>query len=185
MAATIVVEDGTGGDPTANSYISLNDANTYLESIGQQDVPAWVNASTAQKIAALIAGQVYMDDTYRTRYLGAPALATQDTQPLEFPRDGLCAPSGAEIPSDEIPPEIGQAQTHLAIQAVIQPLDLQPVYDATGRSVKRKLVRVEGAVTKDTEYDGGTNPTTRRKYPAAERVLRKWLMPTSRLLLRA
>ena len=104
MPHTIKVEDGTGL-VDANSYVSLADAESYIEATGRQKNPAWLAAGTAEKNSALINATQYMDTTYLCRYLGERAEATIDTQALEFPRDGLFAPSGAAIPSADIPPE--------------------------------------------------------------------------------
>lgn len=187
MPHEIKAEDGTGL-PDANSYITLAEAETYLDATGRACAGAWSLASTDDKNSALINATQYMDTTYRCRYLGERAEATIDTQALEFPRDGLFAPSGAAIDSADIPPEIGNACAEFALIAIageIQP-DPAPV-DASGRTVELLRVRVEGAVEKETRYTGGsaTSGSARRSYPRAERVLRKWLRPASRLLLRA
>lgn len=182
MAVTIVKEDGTGL-ANANAYADEADALAYLESIGKKD--AWTVFSGNAKRAALIAATQFMDDRYVARYLGDISVATQDTQALLFPRDNLEFPSGALIPSANIPVEIGQACAEYALVAATTGIDPNPTYDASGRPVKVSKVRVEGAVAKETEFDGGTTPVINRRHPAAERVLRKWLTPTSRLLLRA
>ncbi|MCK5497313.1 MAG: hypothetical protein KAI41_07280 [Hyphomicrobiaceae bacterium] len=185
MPHTIKVEDGTGL-VDANSYVSLADAESYIEATGRQKNPAWLAAGTAEKNSALINATQYMDTTYLCRYLGERAEATIDTQALEFPRDGLFAPSGAAIPSADIPPEIANACAEFALVDVAGEIQPDPVpVDDSGRTVTFKRVRVEGAVEKETRYTGASNANTRRKYPRAERVLRKWLRPVSRLLLRA
>lgn len=182
MAVTLVKEDGTGL-ANANAYQDAAGALAYMEQTGRKT--AWTAFSANDRLAALINAAAYMDDIYGDRYLGIISVATQDTQALLWPRDELTLPSGAAIASADIPKEVAEACAEFALISAQGNLDPNPTYDASGRSVKRALVRVEGAVTKETEYDGGTNPTTRRRHPSAERVLRKWLTPSSRLLLRA
>jgi hypothetical protein len=182
MAVTVVKEDGTGL-ANANSYADEADALAYLESTGRKD--AWTAFSGNDRRAALIVATQYMDDTYVNRYLGIVSVATQDTQALLWPRDELTLPSGADLASNLIPPEVAQACAEDALVAATDGIDPNPTYDPSGRSVKVSKVRVEGAVSKETEFDGGTRPVVNRRHPAAERVLRKWLTPSSRLLLRA
>ena len=182
MAVTLVKEDGTG-TLAANSYEDAAGALAYMEQTGRKS--AWTAYSANERLAALINATAYMDDTYGARYLGILSVATQDTQVLAWPRDDLYLPSGAAIASANIPVEIAQACAEFALIDAAGQLDPNPIYDATGRSVKVSKVRVEGAVEKETEYDGGTRPTTKRRHPTAERVLRKWLQPSSRVLLRA
>lgn len=182
MAVTLVKEDGTGL-ANANSYADAADALAYMEQTGRKSV--WSAFSANDRLSALIVATAYMDDIYADRFLGVPSVATEDVQALAWPRDELTLPSGAAIASADIPPEIAQAAAEFALISAQGNLDPNPTYDATGRAVKVSKVRVEGAVSKETEFEGGTRPVTRRKHPTAERVLRKWLIPSSRLLLRA
>jgi hypothetical protein len=184
MAVTITKEDGTGL-ANANSYADLNNAEAYLENTGRKSNPAWKNASSDAKRAALIVATAFMDATFRCRWLGILVEATQDTQALDWPREGLFLPSGAVRPPDPIPPAIANGCIEYALIEVDGGISPNPTYDPTGRSVKESAVRVEGAVSKKTVFDGGTRPVTNRKYPAAEAVLREYLTPASRLLLRA
>ena len=182
MAVTLIKEDGTGL-ANANSYADAADALAYMETTGRKSV--WTAFSANDRLSALIVASAYMDDVYAARYLGELNEPTQDTQALQWPRQGLLYPSGALILPADIPPEIAQACAEFALISAQGNLDPNPTYDASGRAIKVSKVRVEGAVSKETEFDGGTAPVTRRKHPSAERVLRKWLIPSSRLLLRA
>jgi len=183
MAVTLIKEDGTGAVSGANAYEDVAGANQYMENTNRKD--EWTAFSQATRRAALLTATQYMDDRYRCRYLGVRQESTEDTQPLEFPREDLFFPSGAEIPAAQIPVEILEACAEFALIAAAGPIQPDPVYDSTGRSVERKLVRVEGAVTKDTTYGGSPTPVLNRRYPAAEQILSRWLRPRSRTLLRA
>lgn len=183
MAITLTKEDGTGL-ANANAYEDVAGANQYMEDTGRRT--EWTAFSSAERRSALIVATQFMDQTYRCRWLGVPQESTQDTQALDWPREGLFLASGAVRPASPIPPAIAQACAEYAlIAASPQGINPDPTYDPTGRSVREKEVRVEGAVRKKTVYDGGTTPVINRRYPAAEGVLREFLTPTSRTLLRA
>ena len=182
MAITLTKEDGTGL-ANANSYEDDAGASAYMEQTGHKAV--WRAFSASQRNAALIVATQFMDQKYNARWLGILAEATEDTQALNWPRDDLFLPSGAVLPSDPIPVEIAQGCAEYALIDAGGGINPDPTYDASGRSVKITEVLVVGAVGKKTEFDGGTAPVTNRRYPAAEGVLRKWLTPSSRTLLRA
>ena len=81
MAITI---DATVGGASANSYITLSDANTIVEGlILDDDVTAWDNSSTDNKNRALYTAAIRVD---RERFLGA---RVTDTQALQWPRTGV------------------------------------------------------------------------------------------------
>ena len=182
MAITLIQEDGTGL-ANANSYEDDAGATAYLENTGRKS--EWKAFSTQDRLAALLVATQFMDQTYRCRWLGVPVVATQDTQALDWPREGLFLPSGDPRPADPIPEAIAQGCAEYALIAATSGINPDPTYDPTGRSVQEKTVRVEGAVSKKTVYDGGTTPVINRRYPAAEGVLREFLTPSSRVLLRA
>lgn len=182
MAITLTKEDGTGL-ANANSYEDVAGANQYMEDTGRRT--EWTAFSSAERRSALIVATQFMDQTYRCRWLGDLQESTQDTQALDWPREGLTLPSGAVRPASPIPQEILSGCAEYALIAATSGINPDPTYDPTGRSVKEKTVRVEGAVSKKTVYDGGTRPVINRRYPAAEGVLREFLKPASRTLLRA
>lgn len=105
----IVVEDGTGGNPLANSYVSEADLTTYATDRG----------ITLVKTAAQLL--LLSMDTIETRsYQGAK---TSTSQPLSWPRTGVVV-DGNSIASDEIPTDLKTAQivTALSIDAGADPM---------------------------------------------------------------
>jgi len=183
MAVTLVKEDGTGL-PNANSYEDDASASQYMEDTGRK--AEWRAFSGAERTSALIAATLFMDSTYRCRYLGVRAAATIDTQALEFPRDDLYLPSGAAKPSTDIPLEVQQACAEYALVAASGPIQPDPTYSDSGRAVSMERKRVEGAVEIETQYDGSPAGVINRRYPAAERILSRWLrVNVGGLLLRA
>ena len=84
MAITIVA---TAGSATANSYITLSDAEDLIDGlVKDDDVVAWASASTDDKNRALYTATQRID---RERFLGARA---DDTQALQWPRTGVRKP---------------------------------------------------------------------------------------------
>ena len=86
MAITIVA---TVGSATANSYITLSDANAIVEGLTpDDDVKAWEAGSTSDdyRNRALYTACQRID---RERFLGARA---DDTQALQWPRTGVRKP---------------------------------------------------------------------------------------------
>ena len=122
MAVTIVA---TAGSATANSYLTLTDANAIIEGlIEDDDVTAWSSATDDVKNRALFTATIRID---RERFLGARAT---DTQALQWPRTGVRKPDTYintyavgfpfRITTDyftdtEIPDQVKKAQAILAV----------------------------------------------------------------------
>ena len=78
MAITL---DATVGGANANTYISLSDANSFIEGLVlNDDTTAWDNSSTDNKNRALFTAAQRID---REKFLGA---RVADSQALEWPR---------------------------------------------------------------------------------------------------
>ena len=122
MAITI---DATVGGASANSYITLADANSIIEGlVADDDVVAWGNSTDDQKNRALFSSTQRID---REKFLGA---RVADTQALEWPRSGVRKPDtytnlyGLSFPNrlvadyyldTEIPDRVKHAQIVLAV----------------------------------------------------------------------
>ena len=117
--------DATAGGASANSYLTLSDAQDIIDGlIEDDDVVAWASATTDQKNRALYTAAQRID---RERFLGAKAT---DTQALEWPRTGVRRP-GTYINTysvgfpfrittdyytdEEIPERVKKAQAVLAV----------------------------------------------------------------------
>lgn len=74
----LIVEDGTI-IKDANSYVSLDEAETYFSEHGLPD--SWISASYSQKVSALLYGTRYIDNL--GGFLGYPIVGTQS---LLWPR---------------------------------------------------------------------------------------------------
>jgi len=122
MAVVIVA---TVGSASANSYLTLADAQTIIDGLVEDaDVTAWASATIDQKNRALYTATQRLD---RERYLGARAT---DTQALQWPRTGVRKPdtyintytvgfpfriSTDYFTDTEIPDQIKRAQVVLAV----------------------------------------------------------------------
>lgn len=183
MAVTIVTEDGTGLS-NATTYCSLNESAAFFENTGRKT--EWNGYSSNDRKAALNAGAQYMDDVYRDRYLGTIQESTALTQGLLWPRENVPSDrDGSILPAAPIPKNIHRANAEFGLEYLRQGGTLYPATVADGRAIKASKVRVEGAVSKETEFDGGVSAPSRRKYPRAVQALRPYLTPASRTLLRA
>ena len=122
MAITLV---DTIGSATANTYISLTNAQAFIDGLVEnEDIVAWGTSTDDQKNRALFSAAQRID---RERFLGA---RTNDAQALEWPRSGVKKPYtysstyNALYPSNlqpafyadnEIPQRVKHAQVHLAV----------------------------------------------------------------------
>ena len=122
MAVTI---DATAGGANANSYITLTEANTFVEAmIESTDVGKWTTGTDDSRNRALTAAAERLD---RERFLGARAT---DTQARQWPRTGVRKPdtyvntyatgfpfriSEDYFTDTEIPDQVKRAQIELAV----------------------------------------------------------------------
>lgn len=105
----IVVEDGTGLNPAANSYVSEAELTTYATDRG-------ITLTGAADQLLLLS----MDTIETRKYQGSK---TSTAQPLSWPRTGVVV-DGESIDSDEIPQDLKTAQivTALSIDAGVNPM---------------------------------------------------------------
>ena len=122
MAVSI---NATAGDASANSYITLTQADSYVDAmISSDDVSKWSTGTDDTRNRALTAAAQRLD---RERFLGARAT---DTQALQWPRTGVRKPdtyvntyatgfpfriSEDYFTDTEIPDQIKRAQIELAV----------------------------------------------------------------------
>ncbi len=107
MALTIVA---TPGASDANSYCTLEEAETYHES--RLFNTAWSGATDDLKRRALVTATRLLDDLIE--WDGIPA--EPETQALQWPRSGLYTPVGAVIEATEIPQALKNAVAEYALQ---------------------------------------------------------------------
>jgi hypothetical protein len=156
-----VVEDGTGTDPLANSYSSVQEWKDYWVDVGY-DFSAY---SDPQIRAALVAGTRYLEQLYRNDWYGLPLMYDQ---PLAWPRDGVYVNC---VLLEGIPTQLKNALHELARRALpgTQLLPDPADTDRTGQQVARKRVKA-GPIETDITY-GRAGARLMPRYPAVE----KWL----------
>ena len=122
MAVTI---NATAGDASANSYITLAEADAFVEAmVLSTDANKWGSGNTDSRNRALTAAAQRLD---RERFLGARAT---DTQALQWPRTGVRKPdtyvntyatgfpfriSDDYFADTEVPDQVKRAQIELAV----------------------------------------------------------------------
>ena len=122
MAVTI---DATAGGANANSYITLTEANTFVEAmIESTDVGKWTTGTDDSRNRALTAAAERLD---RERFIGA---RSTNTQARQWPRTGVRKPdtyinsyatnfpfriSEDYFTDTEIPDQVKRAQIELAV----------------------------------------------------------------------
>lgn len=129
MALTVETGSIVSG---ADSYISIEDADTYLVAAGNTD---WEDADATDKEVALRKACRYVDSYYRVRWKGRKI---ERTQPLCWPRTGVYDEDGFAIEEYTIPEELRRAQCEAALR-LFQGIDLLPDLERGGRVVTEKL----------------------------------------------
>jgi len=111
-----LVLNATPGSPSANSYATVAEADSYHES--RLFTTDWTGATTAVKEAALVWATRLIDDMYI--WYNYP---TTDTQALQWPRLGMVA-SNRRVTIDQgaIPIELKEAVSEFARQLIVSDL---------------------------------------------------------------
>lgn len=153
-----VAEDGTGL-ANANSYITVEWANTYFEERGHTH---WTG-STEDKQKHLILATDYMEGRFSSLYAGEKLTSTQA---LSFPR----LDTG-------IPVELKKACAEYAVRSLVNlTLAQDPVTDSTGNVVSSTKKKV-GPIETETQYavSASGTPNVFKPYPLADMWLVKLL----------
>ena len=161
MAATFTVEDGTGLS-TSNAYISLADADSYVED--HSATTTWSGASDANQQKAIRLATQYLDATYGARWRGT---RYTDTQALDWPRTSFTDYNGNATAYDEVPAAVEEACVELAIR-VLAGDELLPVNPMPG--VKSKAFH-NATTGQTTVYEGGSLGSSKKDYPIVNALL--------------
>jgi len=153
----IIIEDGTGLS-TAESYISVADATTYLDNRGKSGFSSL--ATDALREQALRKATDYMEQKWRLKWTG---LKNSTTQALSFPRTNCKYQDTAQgqffVDNNVVPPEVGEACAELAELSITE--DFNVILD---RQTKREKIDVL-----EVEYVG--NESQEKTYRAIERIV--------------
>lgn len=147
MAVTLVLEDGTGDDETANSYASVAEADTYLD----MKAPAndWYESSDGIKAEYLVWASKLLDQ--RATWNGSK---TVTTSPLRWPRTGVCDVDDLPIDTLTIPDQLKAAVIelawHLLKNSTVDPMAV-PITESDNqiKRIKADVVEIEYQELKD------------------------------------
>jgi hypothetical protein len=109
----IDVETGTGS-ATANSYVSVIEADAYVEDFLRNAV-GWTGLSAADKHTYLKEGTQALDGIYGARWRG---YRSSSIQSLDWPRSSAVTPDGWSVSQTEIPTAVKNAVVELAWRAL-------------------------------------------------------------------
>lgn len=153
----------TIGAATYDSYISLEDAESYLEA--QIAATSW-QASTDddQKGRALISATRFID---RQAWQGDKA---DNYQAHQFPRTGLTYADGSEVSSDAVPQEVLDAVCELA-SIMVDGTDVQNI-----ASPDEKLIQSLKAGSAAITYFRGDAGLGQRFPQIVHELLGRWLL---------
>lgn len=103
--------NATLGASDANSYVTLAEAEIYFAD--RMHASAWVALTEEVKSSLLISSSQMLD--WYVKWKGARSTTTQF---MEWPRTGAIRPSGVEIDSDALPPEVKTAVYEQALSNI-------------------------------------------------------------------
>lgn len=132
---TFIPEDGTGIS-TANSFVSVADADSFFGSLGNT---AWSALSLSEKQAALLEATSFIQSKYTGTWIGS---IFKTDQGLDWPRTGAYDKEGRELSG--VPKKLVEAVCRLALDA--SQSSLMEAQERGGRVVMEKV----GPIT--TEY---------------------------------
>lgn len=160
MAATFIVEDGSG-KADANSYITVADADAYVENHGTET--AWIGATQAAKEKALRLATQYIDLKFNFK-----GTRNSETQALLWPRFNVYDNDGYNVDYDAIPQKLKDAVVEAALR-VIAGDDLLGTISNPGeiKSESKSL----GPLSKSVTYVGGKPASGIKLYPRIKALL--------------
>ena len=145
MAATITA---TLSSASANSYVTLAEANTYFETV--PDSSTWTNKTDDQKNRALIEATRWIDSFV---YFGDRC---DQGQALKFPRNNYQV-DGVELACSKIPSGIKYAQYELARALANDPDAITGTTGKEGNISQAKLGDLEVKFSTSTQGTGPRN----------------------------
>lgn len=144
----LIVEDGTGTNPAANTYVDLTDTDAYWE---DRNLPEeWTCLNPEAQEAAILAAMTYLENKYEFK----GCLVSTD-QPLSWPRTEIQLKNGrVEGGEGTIPERVKEAVISLAYRHVIKDLFVESNPDSS--RIKREKV-VDHEIEFDTSKNSATN----------------------------
>ena len=149
MAIILPFADGTEATG-ANSFLSIDNADTFHDNRGRED---WIGDNDA-KTAALIRATDHMERRFSHRWKGMRVTATQA---LSWPRTGVVLADGTEIPKDMVPARVAAACAEYArialVRTELDPIPAEHGAESTGKVQRRRTSQSVGSLSTETEED--------------------------------
>jgi len=156
----LIVEDGSVVED-ANAYVTIAFVDAYHELRASAE---WLNATVAQKVAAIVQATDYVDT--RWSFVGSRA---DDEQVLEWPRLNAEDRNGFEQ-EDNVPLVVQQTVAEYALRALSGDLLPDPEPDENGKFITLKREKV-GPLEEETRYSETVGKRYIKPYPKADRRL--------------
>lgn len=165
MAATFVVEDGTGLE-TANAYESVAEADAYHDNYGTAaERSTWTASSNSDKEDAIREATRFLDLSYSQRWRGA---RRSKEQRLDHPRIRVIDSDGWARDSDAVQQEVKDATSIVALK-VRQGVALLPDVEGSDVGVTSESVTV-GPISESKTYAGAR--TNFKRFSTVDATLR-------------
>ena len=166
----LVIEDGTGKQD-ADSYISIADANDYINK-WHDSALAWGSHGNTGKERALRVGTRYVDSF---KFVGLRAWTSQK---LSWPRAGLGPIDGQYFKSSQIPDAI----KHAVVEAALKHVDGETLFpDHQGQAIQSESDQV-GPLSESVTYFSAKRPE--KTFESVQKLLRPFLTGGRRTLSR-
>lgn len=171
----IIVEDGSGVTG-ANSYITVEEVDNYVDSLGADPATSndWGSLDDDQKGEAILVASQYLERNFR--WYGLPYWTSRPeggtpgpkTQSLQWPRTRNYDSKGVTIPAGTIPDELKQAQLYLTLQVCGDPASSAAPIENTGplKSMTIDVLSMDFTPSGDPTVFVGT------RYPVVELLLK-------------
>jgi hypothetical protein len=157
----LVVESGAGLS-NADSYLSVDDADTYHTAQGAPTV--WSDSTDPEKEAALRQATAYLDNRYAPRWVGS---RINSTMSLAWPRRYATDRDGYTISESAVPRGVKNATAYIALK-IREGDTLVPDVDPGANAISESITIDSISITSTYSSDPGTAPL----YPQADMMLR-------------
>lgn len=164
MAPTIIIEDGNGQNPLANSYVTLEETNTYFVNRGYTD---WADGDDDLKTFAILNACAYMELLDWKGVKSIPNWPPGMYYPLAWPRRGMFDRDGYTIWANDIPKKLKYAQMEIALRLF------------RGKNTLKDLTPDGDYIVHETvgpiDIDYSPSMPLQEKWPEVDRLLLPWL----------
>ena len=147
MAFTFVVEDGTGTNAAANSYVSVAEADDLITANIHVN-SRWIALSEPDRQRLLVWASRYIDTQTKWRgektvtgTINATGVRTGES-PLDWPRTGVCDRNNVLIGPNQIPSQLKLATAEMARYLIDSDRSVERDQDGLER-VKADVVEIE------------------------------------------